>query len=238
MRVFGYRDVKMFFIPFFGAAVSGKRGDVAAWKQGIVLLLGPVPGIALGFAIGLEARGGLSSDMREVALTLVAVNLFNLLPIAGLDGARLLQLVLFSRRRWLEIAFQTFAGLAAAALALSWQSIGLGVFAAFMLMVLPFRWRVLKAADRVAAAGVPLPTDAAALDGEAGRIVFLEARGALSPQAQGKPASLAGAMTQVLDAAIAKRPSAEASIGLGVTLLVAFVIGAVALILVAAPASG
>jgi len=45
-------------------------------------------------------------------------------------------------------------------------------------------------------------------------------------------------MTQVLDAAIAKRPSAEASIGLGVTLLVAFVIGAVALILVAAPASG
>src|SRR5262245_1742921 len=49
MRLFGYRDVRMFFIPFFGAAVSGKRGDVAAWKEGIVLLLGPVPGIVVGF---------------------------------------------------------------------------------------------------------------------------------------------------------------------------------------------
>ena len=160
------------------------------------------------------------------------------MPLAGLDGARLLQLVLFSRRRWLEIAFQTCTGLAAAALALSWQSIGLGIFAGFMLMLIPFRWRVLKAADRVVAAGIPLPTDAAALEGEAGRLVFNEARSALTSEGNRKPPAIAGAMEQVLDAAIAKRPSAEASIGLGVTLFVAFVIGAVALMLVAAPASG
>jgi hypothetical protein len=34
MRLFGYRDVRMFFIPFFGAAVSGKRGGVARGKRG------------------------------------------------------------------------------------------------------------------------------------------------------------------------------------------------------------
>ena len=39
MRLFGYRDVRMFFIPFFGAAVSGRREGVAAWKEAIVLLL-------------------------------------------------------------------------------------------------------------------------------------------------------------------------------------------------------
>ena len=51
MRLFGYRDVRMFFIPFFGAAVSGKRGAVAPWKEGVVLLLGPLPGIAVAFAL-------------------------------------------------------------------------------------------------------------------------------------------------------------------------------------------
>src|SRR6267143_4595384 len=33
MRALGYRDVKMFFIPFFGAAVTGRRTGGAAWKE-------------------------------------------------------------------------------------------------------------------------------------------------------------------------------------------------------------
>src|SRR5262245_12391836 len=138
MRLFGYRDIRMFFIPFFGAAVAGKRGDVAAWKEGVVLLLGPVPGIVLGAVIGFSATP--AGGLRELSLMLVAVNLFNLLPIGGLDGARLLELVIFSRRRWLEIAFQTCTGLAAAWLALNWQSWGLGIMAMFMLILLPYRW--------------------------------------------------------------------------------------------------
>jgi hypothetical protein len=233
MRLFGYRDVRMFFIPLFGAAVSGRRGDVAAWKEGIVLLLGPVPGILIGFAIGFGTQDH-SPVMREVALTLIGVNLFNLLPLGGLDGARLLQLVLFSRRRWLEIGFQLITGLAAAALALNWQSIGLGVMAWFMLMVLPFRWRVLKAADRIARAGLPLPADATALEGETGRALFMEARNTITADNQRKPATVASAMQQVLEAANAKRPSLEESIMLGTALFVAFVLGVAALFSVAA----
>src|SRR5262245_31329624 len=144
MRAFGYRDVTMFFFPFFGAAVSGKRRDVAAWKEGIVVLLGPVPGLVLGFAIAFFHRSP-SPAIRELAVMLVDFNLFNLLPIVGLDGARLLQLLLFSRRRWLEIAFQLVTGLGAAALAVRWQNVVLFLLAPLMLLVLPFRWRVLKA---------------------------------------------------------------------------------------------
>jgi len=232
MRFFGYRDVRMFFIPFFGAAVSGKRGDVAAWKEGIVLLLGPVPGIVVGFAIGL-ASSNHPPVVRELALTLVSINLFNLLPLGGLDGARLLELVLFSRRRWLEIAFQTCTGLAAAALALSWESIGLGIMATFMLILLPYRWRILKAADRIARAGIPLPAEAAALDVDAGRALFLEARSAVHQDYRSKAANVAAAMQQVLDAARAKRPSAEASILLGMALIVAVALGVGALVLLA-----
>src|ERR1700759_4641270 len=45
MRVFGWRDLKMFFIPFLGAAVSGRRNGAESWKEGLVLLLGPLPGL-------------------------------------------------------------------------------------------------------------------------------------------------------------------------------------------------
>jgi Zn-dependent protease len=237
MRLFGYRDVRMFFIPFFGAAVSGRRADAAAWKEGIVLLLGPVPGILIGFAIGFTTPDH-SPAVRELALTLVGVNLFNLLPIGGLDGARLLQLVLFSRRRWLEIAFQACTGLASAALALHFQSIALGFMASMMLFTLSYRWRVLKAADRIARSGMPLPTDPAALEGETARALFDEARDTIAAaDSRKKPPVIAAAMTQVLDAANAKCPSLEASILLGTALFVAFVLGVAALFSLATPSA-
>ena len=72
MRLFGYRDVRMFFIPFFGAAVSGKRGAVAPWKEGVVLLLGPLPGIALAFALA-SGHAIDSYTARQVALSLVTI---------------------------------------------------------------------------------------------------------------------------------------------------------------------
>ena len=47
MRMFGYRNVRMFFIPFFGAAVSGQRTSAKSYQEAIVTLLGPLPGLCL-----------------------------------------------------------------------------------------------------------------------------------------------------------------------------------------------
>jgi hypothetical protein len=49
MKILGYRNVRMFFIPLFGAAVSGRSLQAPAWKRAVVTLLGPLPGIALAF---------------------------------------------------------------------------------------------------------------------------------------------------------------------------------------------
>ena len=38
MRAFKYRNVQMFFIPFFGAAVTGRNFSVAGYKKAIVSL--------------------------------------------------------------------------------------------------------------------------------------------------------------------------------------------------------
>jgi Zn-dependent protease len=237
MRLFGYRDVRMFFIPFFGAAVSGRRGGVAAWKEGVVLLLGPLPGILVGFALGLRGAT-LSPTSHEVAVSLITINTFNLLPLAGLDGARLLQHVLFSRRRWLELGFQGCAGIAAGALAINWKSFALGALAYLMLIILPYRSRLLNAAGRIRAAGLSLPADPAALDGDAARALFLEARKVTGEQRGTRPPALAAAMEQLLDAATTQRPSWGASVLLGLALFVTFVLGAAGLALLVAHHAG
>jgi hypothetical protein len=48
MKLFGYRDVQMFFIPLLGAAVSGVESNPSSVRKAVVSLLGPLPGIIIG----------------------------------------------------------------------------------------------------------------------------------------------------------------------------------------------
>jgi Zn-dependent protease len=232
MRLFGYRDVRMFFIPFFGAAVSGRRGNVAPWKEGVVLLLGPVPGIAVAFALAM--KGAIASPaVRPVAFSLVTINAFNLLPLAGLDGARLLQHVLFSRRRWLEILFQLCAALAMAAIGIKTEVWALLAFAYLMLVTLPLRWRVLGAASRLRVQGISVPIDARDLDGETARAVFREAHGALQWDRGSK--RVAAVMDQVVDSVNARPPSLRASAALAAAWVLSLVLAVVTFVLLVTP---
>ena len=133
MRFFDYQDVRMFFIPFFGAAVSGRSTKVVGYQEAIVILLGPLPGIVLGLGVGVAGLYYDNELMRSAARMLLLINGFNLLPFLPLDGGRLLQLVLFSRQRHFEALFRVVT---AALLALcgwgldSWVLMGLGAFMA------------------------------------------------------------------------------------------------------------
>jgi len=112
MRLFGYRNVQMFFIPFFGAAVSGQKRDVAAYKEAIVSLLGPMPGIIIGCALMFMFAATGREYYSRLAAMFLLINVFNLLPFFPLDGGRFLHTVLFSRNRYLELGFKIFAALA------------------------------------------------------------------------------------------------------------------------------
>ena len=111
MKLFGYRDVRMFFLPFFGAAVSGRSQNVPGWQAGTVILLGPLPGIAIGAVLGVVALVMEKESLRSTAVLFIALNGFNLLPFLPLDGGRLLQLTLFGRQRHVEASFQAITGL-------------------------------------------------------------------------------------------------------------------------------
>ena len=117
MRIFGYRNVRMFFIPLFGAAVSGQKTGAKSYQEAIVTLLGPLPGLCLAVVLlGVALVPGFGREHRlvlvQASLLLGFINGFNLLPIFPLDGGRLLNQILFSRNRYLEGVFQFLAALA------------------------------------------------------------------------------------------------------------------------------
>jgi Zn-dependent protease len=103
MRLFGYRNVKMFFIPFLGAAVSGRHFNIAPWKKALVYLAGPLPGIVVSVPI-MAAGVAMDKDwMFELGGMGLLLNTLNLLPIMPLDGGWIMHLTVFSRSPILEL---------------------------------------------------------------------------------------------------------------------------------------
>ncbi|HEY3804543.1 MAG TPA: site-2 protease family protein [Kofleriaceae bacterium] len=200
MLVFGYRDVKIFFIPLLGAATSGKARGVAAWKQAIVLLLGPVPGLVA--ALVLFRIDG-PSWLRSLAVVLLVVNAFNLLPLEPLDGGRLWQLLLFSRNRHAEIGFRAITGLAVVAGSIALHLWVLAAVGYLILITVRFQARLLAAAAKLRP--LDLPSDPAAL-GDDQRLVLARATWDMLPPKwqdrwRGKPRLLANVMEQLHDRA-------------------------------------
>ncbi|MBX2853009.1 MAG: site-2 protease family protein [Phycisphaeraceae bacterium] len=106
MKLFGYQNVKMFFIPLMGAAVSGRAVDVAGWRKLVVYLAGPLPGIALGLAALAGAVLNEQDWLYQIALLTIVLNALNLLPILPLDGGRVIDTTLTSRHPMADLIFR------------------------------------------------------------------------------------------------------------------------------------
>jgi Zn-dependent protease len=109
MRLFRYSNVKMFFIPLLGAAVSGRHYNVPGWKKVIVSLAGPLPGIFLATGLGCCAVYYRIDWLQHAAMLTIFLNGFNLLPILPLDGGWVVHALLFSRHYILDAGFRVLA---------------------------------------------------------------------------------------------------------------------------------
>lgn len=107
MKWFGYRDTKMFFLPMFGAAVTGRKDDASLTEKIWVLLAGPLPGLVLGLGLlGVGHGRSLPDWVDHAAWMLIVLNVVNLLPIYPLDGGKIANHLLFSRYPWTDIIFK------------------------------------------------------------------------------------------------------------------------------------
>jgi Zn-dependent protease len=154
MRIFGYRNVKMFFIPLFGAAVSGQKTSAESYKEAIVTLLGPVPGLFLAIALLMAALvPGMSVEVRHqvtvAAGVLAFLNFFNLLPIFPFDGGRLLNQILFSRNRYIEAVFLVVAALTLIGLRVAMEAWLFCILGAGMLLTVGGTLKTGSIAERV-----------------------------------------------------------------------------------------
>ncbi len=149
MKLFRYRDVQMFFIPLLGAAVAGSETMPSGARRALVALLGPLPGIMLGVIFAVLYLVDRQDIYLQFARTFLFINAFNLLPLHPLDGGRFLEDVVFSRSASIELAFKLITGLALGGLAVITQSIVLGIFTLFVLLVLPTTYRMAKTAQQL-----------------------------------------------------------------------------------------
>ena len=228
MRVFKYRNVRMFFLPGFGAAVSGRHFNVAGWKKAVVSLLGPVPGIWAGAALGGCAIFAGNDLLAEIALMLIGLNVFNLLPIVPLDGGWLWNSMLFSRAPWLELVFKGFAGLcgigaSAAGAGRIWMFLGIATLGA-----LPGAWVQGRTAASLRRRGfVPAAGDDDSVPFDTAEAIF----GELDTAAKGKfnAKVLATTALQVFERLNATPPNWLETLGLSAVYFASIVVAAIGL---------
>ena len=136
MKMFGYRDVQMFFVPFFGAAVSGVQKTASSTQHAIVALLGPIPGIVLGIISGFVFFRTGNDLYAEAASSFLFINGFNLLPFHPLDGGRVLDALLFSRHARVEVGFKFLTAMFLFGIGIFLHSVLLNCFAVFAMLSL------------------------------------------------------------------------------------------------------
>lgn len=238
MRAFGYRDVRMFFIPFLGGAVSGKASGVAPYKQAIVLLLGPLPGLIVAFilALGVPPEPG---ELGKLLFMLVAVNVLNLLPFEPLDGGRLVHLLLSSRLRVIDVASLLIGGIILGLLALKLDSLAIGMASLFTLLGVPNRIKAIRAARALRESGVSLPErieDApdetlATISNLIEQIVLYR----VAVVGQTRERAIVNWGRVIYDRALVRHLGVASSLGFGVLYLLGWVLGVAVLVMVMMP---
>ena len=110
MKFFRYKDLGIFFIPLLGAYVSGSKREVSQKESAIILLAGPLPGIILGIILYLLYESNPLLDIAgisyyTISLSLIILNLINLIPVYPLDGGQLLNRVFLDEESWISKGF-------------------------------------------------------------------------------------------------------------------------------------
>jgi Zn-dependent protease len=142
MNKFGYKNIQMFFIPFFGAAVAGKAQNISGAKKAIVALAGPVPGIAVGIVTAIFSILTQQDLVRQIALTFIFINGLNLLPFYPFDGGRFVFEILFCRSRNAEVLFKFIAGAVFFIFGLVAKDWFIGIIGFLVLISVPTAFRI------------------------------------------------------------------------------------------------
>jgi len=115
MLAFNFRDFQILCVSVFGTATTVNTKRIENWKQVIIYLAGPVPGIVISIALIFLNRNLQIIWMQESAIVMLFINYFHLLPFMSLDGGRIMRLTIMERSPIGKVLLPTLSGLVFAA---------------------------------------------------------------------------------------------------------------------------
>ncbi|MFT7155643.1 MAG: stage IV sporulation protein FB [Parvicella sp.] len=150
MKKYDYKDVGMYFIPFVGAVVTGRKEEVSLKQKAIITLAGPIPGIVIGilFIIASQSNDG-NLILSYYGVIFVLINVINLLPISPLDGGRLFESLFFIFSDKLKMTFQFLSAIAIISLGIMFQMYILSIFGIFIAMKVQNGFKLLKIQGKI-----------------------------------------------------------------------------------------
>lgn len=132
MKRFKYQHVRMLFIPLMGAFVHGKKDSYKQKESILVILAGPLPGIALATVLLMVGKNTGQDWMLQTALISFVLNVINLIPILPMDGGRLLNALFFQRMELFQVVFAFLSSLALIAIGFFFDSYLVMIFGFLM----------------------------------------------------------------------------------------------------------
>lgn len=147
MRLTGYQNVSVFFIPGIGGMAMGEKPSATPMELLLVYLAGPVPGMLLaGLALWGAAHGVFHPPgwLHQFVWVSLAINYINLMPITPLDGGRVLDAFLFARLPVLRFAFAALCCGVLLAFGVWLGDVVLWGVALVVAWGLPYQWRVMR----------------------------------------------------------------------------------------------
>jgi Zn-dependent protease len=157
MRLSGYRDVHVFFVPLLGALTIGRPAAASVRDRLGILLAGPVPGLCLAVLLLLiDARGtdDAGYELRIPAFALLILNGLNLLPFTPLDGGRILETLSRPESPW-RLAIHTVSAVALIAAAFAIHDPTTAIIGFLWACLVPRQLVALRLRRAVAARGLP-----------------------------------------------------------------------------------
>lgn len=140
MKVFGYKNVRMLFVPLMGAFVHGKKEKYSQRESLIMVGAGPFPGLVIGVVLMLFSQKMHSPFMFQAGMLFFMLNIINLVPLDPLDGGQLFKLFIRKNQERFLMIFSLISSLLIIAAGFFLDSNILMLFGFFM----SFRVRALQ----------------------------------------------------------------------------------------------
>lgn len=132
MKLYGYENVRMLFVPLMGAFVQGTKKNYSQKESFVVTVAGPFPGVLIGALLVMYSSEVESGWLMTLGLMFLLLNIINLLPLDPLDGGQMFKMFFRKRHELFLMIFSFVSSMVMIAAGWIYESYVIMIFGFFM----------------------------------------------------------------------------------------------------------